>query len=46
MSLKEILGRTDVKPRMIWWILLLQEFDLHIIQISEEQLEERGSVDK
>ena len=21
----------DAKPRVIWWVLLLQEFDLHII---------------
>jgi hypothetical protein len=46
MGLKEILERTDVKPMMIRWILLLQEFDLQIIQRSEAQLEERGPVDK
>ena len=46
MGLKEILERTDVKPRMIRWIFLLQEFDLQIIQRSEEQLEERDSMDK
>jgi hypothetical protein len=46
MGLKEILERIDVKPRMIWWNLLLQEFNLQIIQRSEEQLEERGPVDK
>ena len=44
--MKEILERTDVKPRMIRWILLLQEFDLQIIQRSEERLEDRESVDK
>jgi hypothetical protein len=46
MGLKEILERTNVKPRMIRWILRLQEFDLQIIQRSEEQLEDRESVDK
>jgi hypothetical protein len=35
--LKEILGRTNVKPQMIRWILLLQEFELQIIQRKEEQ---------
>jgi hypothetical protein len=40
MGLKEILERTDIIPRMIRWILLLQEFDLQIIQRIEEQLEE------
>ena len=46
MGLKEILKRIDVKPRMIRSILLLQEFDLQIIQRSEEQLEDRESVDE
>jgi hypothetical protein len=46
MGLKEILERTDIKPRMIRWILLLQEFDLQIIQRSEERLEDQESVDK
>ena len=23
--------KKDAKPRLIWWVLLLQEFDLHII---------------
>jgi hypothetical protein len=36
MALKEILERTDVKPRMIQWIFLLQEFDFQIIQRSGE----------
>jgi hypothetical protein len=31
---------------MIRWILLLQEFDLQIIQRSEAQLEERGPIGK
>jgi hypothetical protein len=35
-GLKEILERTDVKCRMIRWILLLQEFELQIIQRKEE----------
>jgi hypothetical protein len=46
MGLKEILERTDVKPRMIRWILLLQEFDLQIIQRREDGLEDRESMDK
>jgi hypothetical protein len=46
MCLKEILKSTDVKPRVIRWILLLQEFNLQIIQRSEERLEDRKSVDK
>ena len=46
MGLKEILERIDVKPRMIRWILLLQEFDLQIIQRSEEQLEDQESSDE
>jgi hypothetical protein len=46
LGLKEILEWTDVKPRMIRWTLLLQELDLQIIQRSEEQLEDRESVDK
>ena len=40
MGLKETLEKTDVKPRMIRWILLLQEFDLQIIQRSEERLKD------
>jgi hypothetical protein len=41
-GLKEILERTVVKPRMIYWILLLllQEFQLQIIQRKEEQPKE------
>ena len=38
-GLKEILERTDVKPRMIRWILLLQEFELQIVQRKEEPKE-------
>jgi hypothetical protein len=37
-GLKEILERTDVKPRMIRWIYLFQEFDLQIFQMKEEPL--------
>ena len=36
VGLKEILEGTDVKPRMIRWTLLLQEFDLQILQRKEE----------
>jgi len=39
VGLKKILERTDVKPRMIRWILLLQEFELHIVQRKEEPSE-------
>ena len=39
-GLKEILERTDVKPRMIRWILLLQEFQLQIVQRKEEPQDE------
>jgi hypothetical protein len=45
-GLKEILQRTDVKPRMICWILLLQEFNLQIIQRSDEQHEDQESSDE
>ena len=44
-GLKKILERTDVKPRLIRWILLLQEFELQIVQRKEEeQLEEVNKV--
>jgi hypothetical protein len=29
-ALKYLLTKKDAKPRMIWWILLLQEFDMEI----------------
>jgi hypothetical protein len=29
-TLKYLLNKKDVKPRLIWWILLLQEFDIKI----------------
>jgi len=29
-ALKHLLEKKDAKPRLIWWILLLQEFDLEI----------------
>jgi hypothetical protein len=45
-GLKEILERTDVKPRMIRWILLLQEFDLQILQRNEEQFEDEDPPDE
>jgi hypothetical protein len=35
--LKEILKKTNVKPQMICWTLLLQEFELQIVQRKEEQ---------
>ena len=30
-SIKYILEKKDAQPRLIRWVLLLQEFDLHII---------------
>ena len=29
-ALKYLLAKKDAKPRLLWWILLLQEFDLEI----------------
>lgn len=29
-ALKHLLARNDSKARLIWWILLLQEFDMYI----------------
>nr|GEX67577.1 reverse transcriptase domain-containing protein [Tanacetum cinerariifolium] len=30
-SLKYLLNKQDVKPRLLWWVLLLQEFDITIL---------------
>ena len=30
-SIKYLMEKKDAKPRLIRWVLLLQEFDLHII---------------
>nr|GEV12934.1 DNA-directed DNA polymerase [Tanacetum cinerariifolium] len=30
LSLKYLLSKQDAKPRLIWWVLLLQEFDIII----------------
>ena len=30
-TIKYLMEKKDVKPRLIRWVLLLQEFDLHII---------------
>jgi len=30
-AIKYLMEKKDAKPRLIWWLLLLQEFDLHII---------------
>jgi hypothetical protein len=43
-GLKEILERIDIKPRMIHWVLLLQEFELQIVQRREEPPEEPNIV--
>ena len=29
-AIKYLMEKKDAKPRLIWWVLLLQEFDLHI----------------
>ena len=29
-AIKYLMTKNDVKPRLIWWVLLLQEFDLEI----------------
>ena len=29
-ALKYLLNKKDSKPRLIWWVLLLQEFDIEI----------------
>nr|GFC96409.1 reverse transcriptase domain-containing protein [Tanacetum cinerariifolium] len=29
-ALKYVLSKQDAKPRLIWWVLLLQEFDIII----------------
>ena len=31
VAIKYLMGKKDAKPRLIRWVLLLQEFDLHII---------------
>src|SRR6266567_1895335 len=30
-AIKYLMGKKDAKPRLIRWVMLLQEFDLHII---------------
>ena len=30
-AIKYLMEKKYAKPRLIWWVLLLQEFDLHII---------------
>ena len=29
-TIKYLMTKKDAKPRLIWWVLLLQEFDLEI----------------
>ena len=29
-AIKYLMTKKDAKPRLIWWVLLLQEFDLEI----------------
>jgi hypothetical protein len=45
-SLKEILESTNVKPRMIRWTLLLQEFELQIMQRKEKPPEVPNSFEE
>ena len=45
-GLKEILERTDVKPRMTRWILFLQDFELQIVQRKEEPSEKPKEVEE
>ena len=35
VAIKYIMEKKDAKPRIIQWVLLLQEFDLHIIDRNE-----------
>ena len=34
-AIKYLMEKKDTKPRLIRWVLLLQEFDLHIIEERE-----------
>ncbi|GJS88154.1 reverse transcriptase domain-containing protein [Tanacetum coccineum] len=40
-ALKYLLAKQDAKPRLLWWILLLQEFDV-IIRDKKRSEESRG----
>jgi hypothetical protein len=35
-TIKYLMNKKDAKPRLIRWVLLLQEFDLHIVERNGE----------
>jgi hypothetical protein len=35
-AIKYLMNKKDVKPRLIRWVLLFQEFDLHIVDRKGE----------
>ena len=35
-AIKYLMEKKDAKPRLIRWVLLLQEFDLHIIALQKK----------
>jgi hypothetical protein len=35
-AIKYVMNKKDAKPRLIRWVLLLQEFDLHIVERKGE----------
>ncbi|GKF32072.1 reverse transcriptase domain-containing protein, partial [Tanacetum coccineum] len=37
-ALKYLLAKQDAKPRLLWWILLLQEFDVIIRDKKERRI--------
>ena len=37
-SIKYLMEKKDAKPRLIRWVLLLQEFDLHIVDRKEPKI--------
>jgi hypothetical protein len=36
LAIKYLMNKKDSKPRLIRWVLLLQEFDLHIVERNRE----------
>ncbi|KAK1615857.1 hypothetical protein QYE76_021374 [Lolium multiflorum] len=36
-AIKYLMGKKDAKPRLIRWVLLLQEFDLHIVERKDAE---------
>ncbi|GKD60807.1 reverse transcriptase domain-containing protein [Tanacetum coccineum] len=39
-ALKYLLAKQDAKPRLLWWILLLQEFDVIIRDLEKKEINE------